>query len=27
MSQFRITEKFTSINGEGVRAGQLAVFI
>ena len=27
MSQFRITEKFISINGEGVRAGQLAVFI
>ena len=27
LSQFRITEKFTSINGEGVRAGQLAVFI
>lgn len=27
MSTFPVTEKFVSINGEGVRAGELAVFI
>lgn len=27
MSQYKVTEKFASINGEGVLAGQLAVFI
>lgn len=27
MPQYKITEKFVSINGEGTRAGQLAVFI
>lgn len=27
MSEFKIAEKFISINGEGIRAGQLAVFI
>jgi 7-carboxy-7-deazaguanine synthase len=27
MSEFRVAEKFVSINGEGMRAGQLAVFI
>jgi 7-carboxy-7-deazaguanine synthase len=27
LSKFKIAEKFISINGEGVRAGQLAVFI
>ena len=27
MAEFKVVEKFVSINGEGVRAGQLAVFI
>ena len=27
VKQFRVVEHFTSINGEGRRAGQLAVFI
>ena len=27
MDKFKVVEKFVSINGEGVRAGQLAVFI
>ena len=27
MAEFRVVEKFISINGEGTKAGQLAVFI
>lgn len=27
MAEFKVVEKFVSINGEGVKAGQLAVFI
>ena len=27
MSKYEVVEKFVSINGEGTKAGQLAVFI